>query len=192
MRHVPAFRLHDTGRISRAERRETTDVASLSPLRSLRRLVCSSAISRGRFSTNETLDACHVERARDGETPARLITQNGGPMRARARARAQCPQVVRGETRRDSTARGNLNSWKSEWTDRASRDKAGVGGEGARCKGLARIMQTNRNPSAAKRVPINSEMSPVKIRARALILTNNCRVCKRESSLDASVDRRLR
>jgi len=51
------------------------------------------------------------------------------------------------------------------------RDKGRDGrGEGSKVQGSGGgggIMQTNRNPSATKRVPINSEMSPVKIQARA-------------------------
>jgi hypothetical protein len=57
----------------------------------------------------------------------------------RALTRAQWPRVMHGETARlDLTARGNLNSWKSEWNGRATASgiKAGTeGGREARCKG---------------------------------------------------------
>lgn len=83
--------------------------------------------------------------------------------------------------------RRNLNSWKREEEEagerasnggnrvrrgkerrgRENRNKRREGGNaGASSDGYTRIMQINRNPNATKRVPINSEMSPVKIQAR--------------------------
>lgn len=85
---------------------------------------------------------------------------------------------------RISRRRRNLNSWKREEDEETGRTRDGEernNREGERIgireekettrtaassDGYTRIMQINRNPHTTKRVPINSEMSPVKIQAR--------------------------